>query len=302
MDTSQLINWKFTLTSSFGDWKKVKESLNQYCKKWVFQLELGDGGFEHYQGWCKLKQKKRIGFWKTMPIFPGPNGVEMGHWGPESNNNMKRGEAWYEMKEETRVEGPWKDTDAPVFIPRQVSKITSLYPWQEEVIRISKEEYGSNQSRTVNCILDFNGCQGKTTLAMYMECHGLGDMIPFTNDYKDLNRYICCFPGKKCYLLDMPRAMKKDKLQGLYGALETLKFGFACDDRFKHKKVRFDSPSVWVFTNSVPELEFLSLDRWKFWSISASKELQLEDVEDVVLCKKAGDLSTKGRAGPPAEC
>lgn len=291
MQSSALVSWEFTLTLQFGNWTDVKASLNKHCKKWVFQLEKGEGGFEHYQGLVKLKQKKRGGFWITAPIFPGPNGVEMAHWTAQSNNSRRTGSDWYQTKEETRIAGPWKDTDTTLYIPRQVSKIETLRPWQQCLIDKAAEEYKLNNSRAVNCVLDFEGCTGKSTLAMYMACHGIGRKVPYSNDYKDLMRLVMCCPVSQCYLFDMPRAMKKDKLAGTYSAIESIKDGYAYDDRYKFKERFFDSPSVWIFTNEIPELHMLSLDRWHFWCITEGELLALSS-ETVVRAKKK-----QGQAG-----
>jgi hypothetical protein len=41
-------------------------------------------------------------------------------------------EAFYQMKEATRIEGPWTDEDKEIYIPRQF-RIIKFYPWQQAV-------------------------------------------------------------------------------------------------------------------------------------------------------------------------
>lgn len=60
----------------------------------------------------------------------------------------------------------------------------------------------------------------------------------------------------------MPRGMKKDKLGEFYAGIEIIKNGVAYDKRYTAKKIRFDRPNIFVFTNMLPVFELLSKDRW----------------------------------------
>ena len=77
----------------------------------------------------------------------------------------------------------------------------------------------------------------------------------------------CCMgvSPQKCYLIDIPRAMKKDKLASFYSGLEALKNGVMYDKRFHFKKRRIDRPQVIVFTNTLPDWDLMSRDRWQVW-------------------------------------
>ncbi len=65
----------------------------------------------------------------------------------------------------------------------------------------------------------------------------------------------------------MPRAIDKEKLNSLYSAIETIKDGYAYDDRYSFKEKVFDCPCIWVFTNVIPESHFFTDDRWKFYTV-----------------------------------
>jgi len=73
--------------------------------------------------------------------------------------------------------------------------------------------------------------------------------------------------------VDLPRAMGKEKLGGLFGAIEQIKNGHVYDERNHYEEYWFDSPRVWVFTNDEPDLSWLSADRWRLWEIDEKKEL-----------------------------
>lgn len=75
-------------------------------------------------------------------------------------------------------------------------------------------------------------------------------------------------------VIDMPRSIPKNDLAPLYAAIESIKSGYIIDSRFKATEVRIPSPHVWVFTNMLPDLNYLSLDRWKIWRINKDKDLE----------------------------
>ncbi len=93
------------------------------------------------------------------------------------------------------------------------------------------------------------------------------------NDAKDILRMVCDTKTAKLYVFDMPRAMKKEKLNGFYSAIESIKDGYAYDDRYSFKEKVFDCPAIWIFSNMPPINEYLSVDRWKVWTISEGHEL-----------------------------
>jgi len=145
----------------------------------------------------------------------------------------------------------------------------NLHPWQNKIVEMSKIW----DTRTVHCIIDHVGNSGKSTLGTFMLCNKLAQIIYTTNDYKDILRMVCDMPTSNCYIIDMPRAIKKDKLCNFYSAIETIKNGQAYDDRYKFKQKIFDCPNIFVFTNKYPDMAFLSTDRWKFWSIDENLDL-----------------------------
>lgn len=246
--------YDFTL-SNICEINELKNVLKKNCKKWCFQLERGESNYEHYQGRFSLKVKKRLLTckklfeWKEIHLSPTSN---------ENRDNM-----FYVTKEDTRIDGPWSDQDEEIYIPRQIREINKLYEWQQHIV----DNYDVWDTRTINIIIDAKGNTGKSTLIGYMRAHKLGFAIPYCNDFRDIMRMIMDVPTKRCYLMDMPRAIKKEKLYQMYSALETIKNGYAYDDRYHFKEKVFDCPNIWVFTNIFPDLSLLSQDRWVIWKI-----------------------------------
>nr|QXP07588.1 MAG: replication associated protein [Arizlama virus] len=250
MTTNPIHTWDFTLKyeKHEGFQMEVAKFLEEHCKSWVFQLERGEGGFLHYQGRVSLKNKSRKG-----PPFPNI------HWSPTCNTNKSN--SFYVTKEDTRVDGPWKDTDP--YIPRQCRDI-ELYPWQKAILADARVW----DKRHINIVICLEGNIGKSTLCTWAECRGLATCIPMMDSYKDYMRMAYSAPACKLYFIDFPRSMNKNNCHGFWSAVECLKNGKLFDDRYIWKQKYIDCPNIWIFTNEFPNTEFLSGDRWKFWKVS----------------------------------
>lgn len=271
--------WDFTIPQDKGTVDEVKSKLNQYCKAWCFQLEKGaKTGYMHYQGRVSLKVKAR----KAPAIYDGMK------WLPTSDANKDN--FYYVDKEDTRVEGPWKDTDPVTYLPRQFRDI-NLYEWQKTI----KDSANIFEPRKLDLIYDSEGGKGKSTIASICEIlHGGIDMPPL-NDFKEIIALACdiCIERNtrdpKIMFFDLPRALDKDRLNGLYSAIEQIKKGKLYDCRYKYKSWWIDSPRCWVFSNHLPDTTMLSADRWNIWTIN-KKTNQLErfrgDAEASVTIRK----------------
>ncbi|AJP36454.1 replication-associated protein [Avon-Heathcote Estuary associated circular virus 22] len=225
-------------------------------KKISFQLEKSDEGYEHYQGRISLVKKRRMK--ETLDVLK-PHFPDI-HISPTCNNGLT--ENFYTTKEDTRIDGPWTEKSY-VYVPRQIREIVDLKPWQKSVVLLSRIW----DTRTINIIVDTEGNIGKSTLTTYMGIHNLAKQIPFCNDYKDVLRMVCDMPTSGCFIIDMPRAIRKEKLYQMYSAIETIKSGYAYDERYHFKDKYFDCPCIWVFTNIIPDETLLSRDRWRKWEI-----------------------------------
>ncbi len=236
----------------------IEKLYPEYVKRYCFQLEEGDEGYLHYQGRVSLIKKRMINQARILLQTAIPE-ISIR---PTCNASIDN--SFYVIKADTRVEGPWQDTDEkPQYIPRQVREIESLLPWQEKIVEMSKIW----DTRKIHIIYDTTGCIGKSTLVTYMGVYGLAKRIPFANDYQGVLRMVYDLPTSRAYLIDMPRAINKEKLYQMYSAIETVKDGYAYDDRNHFKDKYFDCPNIFVFTNSIPESSMLSVDRWAYWEV-----------------------------------
>lgn len=251
---------------------EILKRLKGIAKRFVFQKEEGDSGYVHYQGRMSLVKKRRkhevLKLFEDPPQFLEPTSI------PE----YTKGDAFYQQKVDTRIEGPWTDKDEVVYIPRQVREMEGLRPFQKSII----DNVDVWDKRSINVVYCERGNLGKSCLVSYMRAYKLGRALPPVNDYKDLLRMVCDLPTSRMYLFDMPRAMNKDKMYQFYSAVETIKDGYAYDDRYTFKEKSFDCPNVWIFCNVLPDIAMLSADRWKLWKIDNSYNLRKIKYCDII--------------------
>lgn len=254
----------------------------QYCKRFctgVFQAERGnETGYLHFQVhliWNKPLASKHSAVkffqntpWSTINLNPTCNTVV-----EELRTRQKTLDQLYAAKEATRVRGPWKieEEDEDDYIPRQIREIVALRPWQEWVVQQSHVW----DTRTIHIIYDPNGNTGKSTLCGYME-----DILKLkvfqlaiVKDHERLEADMCCqLRMQKCrqpnaILVDLPRSLPKDNMNGMFAAIERIKTGRIIDTRLEHKKWKYDCPNIFVFSNVLFDFNMLSPDRWVFHAI-----------------------------------
>lgn len=274
--TSPVACYDFRLNAVGLSETTIVESLRRIAKYWVFQEEEGDSGYLHYQGRFSLIKKRRkpelMKLWTELGLtMPLPNYLE-----PTTNVEKKATSFSYVMKEDTRKRGPWSDQEDEVYIPRQYrGKLDTLYPYQKVIFDSAKEFDG----RIINLIYCPHGNKGKSTIASLCELYGKGIDLPPVNDADKLIASACdiCMAKKvrdpSPIFVDLPRAMDKSRLYGIFTAIEVIKKGKLFDLRHHYKQWWIDSPAVWVFMNTRPELNYLSKDRWCVWTINDAYEL-----------------------------
>lgn len=263
--STQCYVWEFTLHKLRGEREitvgDVHSMLRGYCKAYTFQLERAPTtGTEHYQGCFSLFKKSRGGDWDVK--FPD-SGI---HVSPTVTENVK-GEAFYCMKAETRIEGPWTEKHFKEPKPNlkciDLMKEKGLYPWQTTLCSAIK----GYDARKIHVVIDVKGNHGKTYCMKWMWHQMDAQIIPPMNSSEDLVGFAMSFPNKALYVIDMPRAMKKNRLAGFYAGVETIKNGILYDKRYHGKFHVMDEPNIVVFTNTPPKKKYLSPDRWKMWTI-----------------------------------
>lgn len=245
--------YDFTASADSNNEKSIKESLKEHCKKWCFQEEKGDSGFHHFQGRFSLKLKTRLNC--ACKLFNG--------WHLSITSNENRDNNFYVTKSDSRINGPWSDSDVEIYVPRQLREISILHPWQSSLVMDSNRW----DTRTINILFDQHGNIGKSILKTYIGVSGIGRALPYSNDYKDIMRMVMDTEKRKLYIIDIPRALRKEQMFQFFSGIETLKDGYAYDDRYKFREEYFDCPNIWIFMNTIPSRDYLSKDRWKLWTV-----------------------------------
>lgn len=233
--------------------------LQEHTKWWCFQQERGaTTGFLHFQGRLKLAKKLRLtAVEKLLPSLRAAGRISATSKACANNDD-------YVTKDDTRVDGPWRSTDVSKYVPRQIREISELRPWQQQVV----DSADIWDTRTINYVIDTRGNRGKSILTTYTGVYGIGNVVPFLNDYDKMMGALYGKPTRRLYVVDMPRAIKKDCIASFMSAIESLKNGHLFDWRHHYKEKFFDCPTVWIFSNTEPDLSMLSNDRWVFWEFS----------------------------------
>lgn len=246
----------------------VHSTLRPWCKKWSFQLEKGTestelnpDGYPHYQcrfAFVKKRREGEAGKWLANLGWKGK-------LTPTSNEN--RDNSFYVMKADTRVEGPWTDKDFVEPPPKtwQLEEFLSkgLAPWMTQIVKMIEE----NDMRHINMVINPIGNKGKSLFCEYMEYEGKAFEAPPINNFDDLMQALHGVPAQKCYLVDLPKGMRKEKLSQFFSGIEYLKNGVTYDKRYAFKKRRMGRPHIFIFTNTPPNMQYMSPDRWKLWTI-----------------------------------
>lgn len=275
--------------------------LSVLCKNWVFQKEKGEQtDYLHYQ--CRVRiMKKQAPSAVLKEIAPKIGG----HWSVTSTTVHDGKKFNYVMKEQTRVLGPWSDQDyeepPPLTWQMEVFLKWELLPWQAQLIEIAK----ARSMRDIHIIYDQQGHAGKSLFAEFLEYERIAFEMPPLRQMDDMLEFAHSFKPQTCYLIDMPRGMKKDKLAEFYSGIEVLKNGVTWDKRYSGKKRRMGRPQIIVFTNALPVFSLMSMDRWQVLEM-AKESLIPYQIEDhpggrQAPCNNGGDLSISTSENPESE-
>jgi hypothetical protein len=280
---SQIATWEFRHNAEGLHEDTIIKAMKELAKNWAFQEELSDTGYLHYQGRFSLKKKRRkaelMKLWGDLELeMPIPMFLA-----PTVAKEAVAKTFSYVMKADTRKRGPWTDKDVVRYIPRQFRGIMdNLYPWQKKVL----DSADVFDDRIINYVYCRHGNVGKSTIASVCELYYNAIDLPPVNDAKELIASACdiCMATEcrdpKLVFVDLPRAMDKNKLYGIYSAIEQIKKGKLVDLRYHYKCWWIDSPQIWVFSNRMPDMRMLSSDRWKLWKVNAEKDLEALSGDD----------------------
>ena len=273
-------------------------------KEWfshgVFQQERGENGTPHIQGVFFLKDKRRptaFKFGKLKPIFlkededddkcciinveelskkEGYVGVPW--WKPVRSSAKRVIE--YCTKEDTRDGettriGKW---------PRVLDLVTPDRPFQIYIINEIINKRADN--RLIYWFYSENGEMGKSQFCKWI-CEKYDHIFIDEGKKADL---MCCVMADPellkvdnlVVLIDVPR-QNGNKVS--YKSLESIKNGLIFSPKYESRSARFNSPHIIVFANEPPDIDTMSIDRWRIYEIFDDYTFEYVEI-DVDLYKK----------------
>lgn len=235
--------WMVTLprNDTYKEWHSIwMWFIKHDVKKWVFGLEKGRFGYKHWQ----IRFKSDLKFEDLKVMYP------TGHIEEASDS-------WsYETKEGVY----WKSTDRPENRAQRFGKLNEA---QEGVIRALQ----STNDREVVLWYDSTGKKGKSWLTRALWERGQAYFIVADSNVKTIVQDVACEYIKNGWrpyvIIDIPRAGRWTT--ELYEAIERIKDGLIKDPRYSSESINISGVKVLVNSNSLPELDNLSKDRWKIY-------------------------------------
>lgn len=239
--------WMCTISADSADLYGLYQFFTDNCKRFVFQLEEAPTtGYKHYQCCFSLKERKRFAGVKDL----------FGTINPHIDRVQDPIKCWsYCQKVESRVDGPWTQSNAPVDL------IINLRTWQKELESDIKKKA---DDRTIIWYYDKEGGSGKTKMAKYLAVRY--EALVLTN-CKGADAFFAWNPVKhKIVVFNLTRS---NEGHINYSAMESLKDGLVFSGKYESGTKVGNSPHVIVFANFEPEQGKFSDDRLEvrrtFW-------------------------------------
>ena len=218
----------------------IVPKFQEYCKKYVFQREVGESGTHHLQGSIWLKVKGRPSSLKLSKSI---------HW--EKMRNEEASIA-YCQKKEGSIGEPY------IFgFPKPLKTLTKLYTWQKKIEDLFMTE---PDDRSVNWYWESEGNVGKSAFCRYMAIrHNVcviqgGKLSDIMNIIYNLD-----MDTTTMIIIDIPR---NNKSNVSYSSIECIKNGMITNTKYETGFKVFNPPHVVVFSNFEPDEDKLSSDRW----------------------------------------
>lgn len=269
--------WCFTWNNyKLEDFEQcVVSDFPKLCDRWTCQEEVGKNETRHIQGSLKFKGRG-IRFSALKKKWP-----EI-HW--EKTRNIEASFKYCE-KADTAVGKKWIfPIPEP---PLNCLEEAELKPWMNTIIKAVSLK---PDLRTINWLYDKKGGKGKTNFCRYMMINHNAIVLTggASKDIANLVKNVMDAGNKlrhrTVFYFDIPRCTEGSIS---YKALEEVKNGLITNVKYESGTFLFNHPHVWVFSNSMPKTEKMSLNRWKIWKIDKLNN-DLKDVtKNLLECKGA---------------
>lgn len=225
-----------------------------------FSLERGDEeDTPHVQGYFELKKKNRplTVFKKTivagLPHFEKAKGNLKSNWDYCSKENNFY---WFKGVEQVR----------------ELKLITPDRYYQEYILSILKEE---PNDRNIYWFYETNGNVGKTCFTKYLCAEK--NALCLSGKAADVKHGVVSWLDKKgttprIIIYDIPRSFDNEYLN--YESLESIKSMMFYSGKFEGTMVNGPPCHLIIFSNELPNIKKLSVDRWRIFKIKSNFDIK----------------------------
>lgn len=268
---SPRINWFFTWNNySEDDVKSIQVWADLHCNKAVIGREVGEEGTPHLQGCLELKRKMR--FTALKKLWPKV------HW--EETWNPERAQVY------CRKEGNLAVDFGGAVKAKDPLAGKTLRDWQAVLL---EEVSGEPDDRTIRWVWDAAGCTGKTTFAKHLCITRPREVLFLSGKGADVKygvQAVMSAPrpwAPKVCIFHFTRSVE-DYVS--YEAIEAVKDGIFFSTKYESGMVVFDTPHVICLANFPPDINKMSLDRWKVTDIGAKDNedvsIDIDELDDIL--------------------
>lgn len=248
----QYKNWCFTYNNYHIDDIEKIETIFKKIGLYTFQEETGLNNTPHLQGCITLNKKCRIT--ELKKINPKI------HW--EKTNNLEAS-IKYCSKDDTRTGKIYTNR----YIPKPIKLINPDRPYQQFILNIFKTE---PDDRSIYWFYESNGNVGKSALCKYIYCNYNALFLDEGSKKDIMNTIITYNKDFDIVIIDVPRC--NDKVS--YKSIESIKNGMCYSGKYEGGIKIFNPPHVIVFSNSCPDIDKLSIDRWNIYEIQSNYDVK----------------------------
>lgn len=244
--------WIFTYNNYPDDWRSSIVPVLEEAGLYHIGEEIAPTtGTPHLQGYVEFSKKLRP-FSLALP--------KQISWKKAKGN--KKSNINYCSKDGKYV------TNFPDFRPKYTITI-DLYPWQKIINTIVDQE---PDDRTIHWVWEATGCAGKTTFQKWLFLNKK-DVIALSGKAADMKHAIVEYEKKnscvpRTILINIPRTSMS---YVSYAGIEDIKDMFFFSGKYEGGMVCGRSPHVFIFANTEPDYQAVSLDRWRVMDLSMEK-------------------------------
>jgi len=155
----------------------------------------------------------------------------------------------------------WRTLQKPSV--NNVDRFKIQYPWQDFITDSIDSEMSNVYTRPVIWFYDQSGGMGKTTFSDYLKSRYNGCVLTTTNERNGLlalSKHVKEHGEPKIVIVDIWRSKNPNRV---YNLLESLTNRNSTVDKYRSQSINLKSnPLVVVFSNTYPDTQSLTMDRW----------------------------------------